>query len=248
MDHYEFRHKDTHVKVLADNDRYINLVLEEVVRQRRELEQYILKSPSFLSALKPIAVREDAPEIVKIMAEGGEIAAVGPMAAVAGAIAELAVKKAVGAGAKTVLVENGGDIFMKTAQPLTIGVFSGYNELADRLAFRAKAGTTLGICSSSSKLGHSLSVGDCDLVTVFSRKAAIADAIATALCNMVKEKGDIQKALEWGVSREGVAGVLIVKGKNIGMIGDIPELLRNEDSLLVEKITKEHFYSLSRNF
>lgn len=248
MEHYEFRYKDTHVKVIADSEKYVEIVLDEIVKQRQELEDYILREPRFISALKPIQIKEDAPEIVKQMAEGAEIAKVGPMAAVAGTIAELAVRKAVQAGAKTALVENGGDIFVKAEEPLTIGVFSGYNEMADKIAFRIKAGTTLGICSSSSKLGHSLSFGDCDLVTVFSGNAAIADAVATAVCNMVKSKEDMQKALEWGINREGVEGIIIVKGKEVGVIGDIPELVRNEDPLLVDKITKDGPYTIRGNF
>jgi ApbE superfamily uncharacterized protein (UPF0280 family) len=241
----ERKYKDTHVKILTDKEKYVDIAIEEIIAQRTILEGYIAESPEFISALRPISIRDDSPKIVKIMKEGSDIAKVGPMAAVAGVISELAVNAMVKAGAKVALVENGGDIFVKTDRKLNIGLFAGKSAIKDRLAFQLEPkDTPIAICSSSSKLGHSLSYGDCDLVTVFSKKSSIADAVATAACNKVKKESDIEKVLEWAAGLKGVKGVIIAKNKKIGLVGDVPELIPSKDLLLREKITKEEFYQV----
>ncbi|MBW2984723.1 UPF0280 family protein [Candidatus Woesearchaeota archaeon] len=241
----EKKYKDTHVKILTDKEKYVDIAMQEIINQRKSLEEYIKNNPKFLSALKPISIKNNSEKIIKLMAEGAEIAGVGPMAAVAGTISEFAVKKIVKEGAKVALVENGGDIFAITNKKLSIGLFAGQTAIKDKLAFQLKPkDTPIAICSSSSKLGHSLSYGDCDLVTVFSKNSAIADAVATAACNKVKKESDIEKVLEWAANLKGVKGLIIVKNKKIGINGDVPELVPSKDLLLKDKVTKEEFYQL----
>ncbi|MBW2980083.1 UPF0280 family protein [Candidatus Woesearchaeota archaeon] len=241
----EKKYKDTHVKILTDKEKYVDFALDEIINQRKSLENYIKNNPKFLSSLKPIKAERNSPKIVKMMAEGAEIAGVGPMAAVAGTISEFAVRKMVKQGAKVALVENGGDIFVVTDRKLSIGLFAGQSAIKDKLAFQLEPNDTpIAICSSSSKLGHSLSYGDCDLVTVFSKKSSIADAVATASCNKVKKESDIEKVLEWAASLEGVKGIIIVKNKKVGINGDVPKLVPARDLLLKDKITKEEFYQV----
>ena len=178
------------------------------------------------------------------MAIGGKIANVGPMAAVAGTLAEFCVRKMMKEGAKTALVENGGDIFAYSSVPLYIGIYAGYTKLADKLALRLDPkNTPLSICSSS-KLGHSLSFGDCDLASVFSKKSYIADAVATAVANKIKQEKDIKPTLEWAIKLKDVIGVLVVKNDKLGMIGDTQKLVLNKDVALKDKVTKEPFYKL----
>jgi ApbE superfamily uncharacterized protein (UPF0280 family) len=205
----------------------VDPITVEIRRQRRMVEMYIARHPAFGSSLAPLAADADAPPIVRWMAEKAELAGVGPMAAVAGAIAELAARAALGQGAEEAIVENGGDIFLSSARPVTVGLFAGANALSGKLAFLVEPSLMpLSVCSSSSLMGHSLSLGRCDLATVAAKDAALADAAATRACNLVRTEGDVAEALERVVSIPGVSGVLIVKADKIGMAGDLPELIR----------------------
>ncbi|MBW2975631.1 UPF0280 family protein [Candidatus Woesearchaeota archaeon] len=239
----EILYKNSRIKVLTDKKTLVKKAFDELVKQRTLIENYIKKDVLFLSALRPYKIRKDAPKIVRVMAEGADIANVGPMAAVAGAIAESIARRLVQKGAKTAVVENGGDIFAITNKEIIIGLFSGQNKVAEKLAFKLnKDNTPLAICSSSSLLGHSISFGKCDLATVFSRKAHVADAAATAVANKVKCMEDIQKTLNWAVKLKDVQGIIIIKDHKIGMIGDIPKLLLSKDERLREKVTKDVIY------
>ncbi|MBW2989246.1 UPF0280 family protein [Candidatus Woesearchaeota archaeon] len=241
----ELIYKHSRIKILVDRKPLIKAAYDELIAQTSLIESYIKKDPLFLPSLKPYSIKKPAPEIVKLMAEGADIAGVGPMAAVAGTIAEFIAKKLIQKGAKTAVVENGGDIFAIADKKITIGLFSGNNKIAEKLAFTIdKNNTPLSICSSSSLLGHSISFGNCDLSTVFSRYSYIADAAATALGNRVKKEKDIQPALDWVISLKGVKGALLIKGKKIGMIGDIPRLYLSDDKSLKDKVTKEDFYRI----
>ncbi|MBU0628187.1 MAG: UPF0280 family protein [Nanoarchaeota archaeon] len=239
----EIIYKNSRIKILIDKKELVSKAYDELIDQRTILENYIKKDPYFLSALSPYKIKKDAPKIAKLMSEGAKIAKVGPMAAVAGTLSEFIVKKLIKEGAKTAIAENGGDIFAVTDKEITIGLFSGQNKIAEKLAFKLnKNNTPLSICSSSSKLGHSLSFGKCDLATVFSKKSYIADAVSTAVGNKVKEIKDIEPTLNWAIKLKGVQGVIIVKDHKIGMIGNIPKLLLSKDQKLKNKITKEDFY------
>jgi ApbE superfamily uncharacterized protein (UPF0280 family) len=240
----ELLYKNSRLKILTDNQSLIDKAFDELVKQRSLIEEYIKKDIFFLPTLKPRKVREDAPKIIKLMAQGAGIANVGPMAAVAGTIAEFIARDLIKKGAKTAVVENGGDIFAITNTPIIIGLFSGQNKLAEKIAFNLnKTNTPLAICSSSSLLGHSISFGKCDLATVFSKKAYVADAVATAAANKIKKIADIDKTLNWAIKLEDVQGVIIIKDHKIGMIGNIPKLILSKDEKLRQKVTKEDIYS-----
>jgi len=241
----EILYKNSRIKILTDKKPLISKAYDELVKQRTLIENYIKKDPFFLTTLKPIKIKKTAPEIVKLMAKGSKIANVGPMAAVAGTIAEFIARKLIKQGAKTAIVENGGDIYAITKENIIIGLFSGNNKIAEKLAFRLnKTNTPIAICSSSSKLGHSISFGKCDLATVFSKKSYIADAVATAVGNKVSSIKDIEKTLNWAVKLKDIEGIIIIKDHKVGMIGDIPKLLLSKDEKLKEKVTKDDFYEL----
>jgi len=188
---------------------------------RAQLEKYIDSHPLFAISLEPLPVSEDAPSLVKEMAEAGRMVGVGPMAAVAGAIAE-AVGKALLPYSDEVIVENGGDIFIRTARERQIGVYAGESPLTGRIAFAISPGETpLGICTSSGSVGHSLSFGNADAVTVFSPSTALADAAATAIGNRVKSSADIPEALEFAQGIANLRGVAIIIGEHIGFWGQL---------------------------
>ncbi len=164
---------------------------------------------------------------------------VGPMASVAGIIAEFAAISAINKGSKNVIIENGGDIFINFDKEIIKGLYAGSNKIAERLAFRITQDfMPAAVCSSSSKMGHSISFGACDLATVLSGDAALADAAATMACNMVKTEDDIKDTLDRVIEIDGIIGILIVKNDRVGMAGNLPELIRNNDKNSIQKITK----------
>jgi hypothetical protein len=186
-----------------------------------QLEQYIEKVPEFQTSLKPLAIPANAPRIVIDMLEAGQTANVGPMAAVAGAIAEYVGKELLEFSPE-IIVENGGDIFLKIKHKKVVGIYAGDSPLTGKLGLEIHPkDTPLGICTSSGMVGHSLSFGKADAVVVIAGSATLADAAATAICNQVKKPDDINGAIETGKNIDGLKGIVIILGSNIGVWGDI---------------------------
>ena len=195
--------------------------IEAVIKSRTPLEEYIKSHPLFLHSLEPCSVENDAPAIVRDMAKAARIAGVGPMAAVAGAIAE-AVGKDLLAHSPEIIVENGGDIFIKISRPRLIGVYAAASSLTGKIALEINPQETpLGVCTSSGTVGHSLSFGVADAVIVLSYSTALADAAATAIGNRVKSAEDIDVAIEQAQAIDGLAGVIVIKDDKIGMWGSM---------------------------
>ncbi len=239
----EILYKDSRIKILTDKKVLVKVGYDELVKRRTEIEDFIKENDFFEDSLEPLEVASDSARIVKMMADGGKIANVGPMATVAGTIAEFICKKIVSEGAEVAVVENGGDIFAITSMPISVGLFVGKNIMSGKLAFKLdKDNTPIAICSSSSEMGHSKSFGECDLATVFSKKGNVADAAATALANKVKEESDINPALKWVSDLKDVDGALVIKNDKIGMIGKIPPLVKSEDEKIKEKVTKDKWW------
>ena len=202
-------------------------VTAEIVRQRHILEDYIRRDPEFQRSLVPIGLQADAPEIARHMAWAADLVGVGPMAAVAGAMAQWSAKAALAAGAEEAIVDNGGDIYLKAVEPVIISLGTGTAKLADRLAFQVEPDETpISICSSSGKMGPSMSLGLCDLATIVAKDAALADAAATQAANLVRTPDDVDAALERIMAIQGIAGVLIVKDDRIGLAGRLPRLIK----------------------
>ncbi|MBN2133121.1 MAG: UPF0280 family protein [Sedimentisphaerales bacterium] len=198
----------------------------EIVRQRQVLDKYIRSHADFLTSFAPVELHPGAPDVAQHMARAAQRVGVGPMAAVAGTMAQLAVEAALRAGAEEAIVDNGGDIYLRVTASVTIGLHTGTAGLGDRLAFAlAPDETPVAICSSSGTMGHSTSLGRCDLATVVASDAALADAAATLAANLVKSIDDVDAALERIAAIEGVQGVLIVKDDRVGLAGKLPSLV-----------------------
>jgi len=194
---------------------------ELVVKYRRMLEEYIEGHPSFLTSLEPVAVADDAPQIVGSMAEAAGKAGVGPMAAVAGAIAE-AVGSELAAFSPEVIVENGGDIYIKSSGKRLIGIYAGKSPLTGRVGLEIEGkDTPLGVCTSSGTVGHSLSLGQTDAVIALSQSTALADAAATAIGNRISQPSDIPGGIEFARSIGGLKGVVIILGEQVGVWGEV---------------------------
>ncbi len=214
--------------VVKQTDLYIQAqrslrdkAIKSILKHRVPLEQYIMHHPLFLTTLEPYQVDEDAPAIVMEMAEASQTAGVGPMAAVAGAIAE-AVGRDLLAFSPEVIVENGGDVFLRILKMRLVGVYAGQSPFTGKIALEVKPNETpLGICTSSASVGHSLSLGTADAVIALSPSAAFADAIATAIGNMVRDTDDISKAIHRARSIEQLRGIVVIKGDRIGVWGKV---------------------------
>ncbi|MDO9264620.1 MAG: UPF0280 family protein [Desulfosalsimonadaceae bacterium] len=201
-------------RLLADEAK------EVVLTVRGYLESYIEMYPQFLKTLVPWRVAGPAPLIVKEMAEAGALAGVGPMAAVAGAVAA-AVGRELMAYSDEVIVENGGDIFIKLNHPFTCAVSAGKSPLNMRFGIRLDATERpIGVCTSSATVGHSLSFGKADAVCVVSPSCAVADAAATAICNRVGTEKEIAQAINAGKLIDGVSAIVVIVNDKVGFWGD----------------------------
>ena len=212
--------KETDLFIRAPEDLR-DVARESVLRHRNYLENYIHRHAGFAESLVPWEVGEPSPGIVRDMAYAGLKASVGPMAAVAGAIAQNVGQDLLGHTGE-VIVENGGDLFIKSAEPVVVGIFANKSPLSLRIGLRLDAGAQpLGVCTSSGTVGHSLSMGKADAVCIVSALCPLADAAATAVGNHVQTVGDIQKAIDIGKNIKGVDGVVVIIKDKIGMWGDL---------------------------
>ncbi len=218
-------HRESDLLIRAERDlrRRAQSLLAEA---RDAIERYIAAHPDFAESLDPLPVPPQAAPIVRAMISAAAQYEVGPMAAVAGAVAAH-----VGSGllewTSDVIVENGGDLFLRTAGPVEAGLYAG-EAFADPAALRLRVepgGSPLGMCTSSGRIGHSLSFGNADAVVAVARDAALADAAATAIGNRIKGPSDIGPVLEAEKARGLLAGLVIVAGGRIGAFGAV-ELIR----------------------
>ena len=208
-----------------------------ILRQREELKNYIKMHKDFQTSLEPLKVGV-APPVVKMMGKASAIAGVGPMAAVAGTISQLSLNFLLNQKAKYVIVDNGGDVALKTNQDVVMGLYAGESSLSGKIGFKIKHNKTpMGICTSSGTVGHSISFGRADSVTVFASEASTADALATSIANHAT--GDVDgeivenclgKAEEF---REYFRGVLVVVGEVAGTVGKIPTLVETEKKVVL---------------
>ncbi|OGX15076.1 MAG: hypothetical protein A2166_06580 [Omnitrophica WOR_2 bacterium RBG_13_41_10] len=214
--------KETDLQILTDKPLDKNFIKEKICLYRWQIENYLTRDNRFLTALKPIAVELNAPAIIKKMSQAAKLANVGPMAAVAGAMAEFLGKDLLRKGFKEVIIENGGDIFMKTRKSRSVGIYAGKSKLWKKLKLKIKPKKTpIGICTSSGTIGHSLSFGYADSVVILSRNASLADALATATANLIESKQDLPRALDFTRSIKMICGAVIIFKNNLISWGSV---------------------------
>ncbi len=217
---FEIVHGETDLMVSALRDCSAEAAAA-VAEIRADLEAYIGVHPRFAESFTPVEVTPDAPEIVRAMAAAGAAAGVGPMAAVAGAVAER-VARALAPVSPEVLVENGGDLFVAGSVERHVLLLAGDSPLSGRLAIALSAGSLpCAVCTSSGKVGHSVSLGVAHAVTVLAAEGAIADAAATAAGNLVHGPADVERALERALAVPGVRGAVVIAGDTVGALGDV---------------------------
>ncbi len=192
-----------------------------VYKYRKDLLDYIDKNRQFKESFTPIRMDEKAPEIAREMIRKSAMAGVGPMAGVAGAIAEYTGKDLLNYSAE-VIVENGGDIFIQSSKDRVMAVYAGKSPLSGKIKIRFTAEKMpLGVATSSGTVGHSVSFGNADAALVISRDAILADCVATGAGNLVRTQEDFKKALDYAMAIKNVLGVLIILGDKMAVWGEI---------------------------
>jgi len=189
------------------------------------LDAHIKEIPEFLYSLSPLLNKPGLHPLLHDMYRASEAAGTGPMSAVAGTVAEYICYDLIAQfGFPEVVVENGGDIFMKLIHSATISVYAGESPLSDKIGMIIKPEQTpLSVCCSSGTLGHSLSFGTADACVIACRSGALADAFATACCNEVKGQEMVTEVTEQMLQKPGVISVVIIKDDKVG-IGGILEV------------------------
>jgi hypothetical protein len=221
---YEIKIKETDLWCCTKTDLQ-KIIEDRVLFYRHQLEEYIQGKPIFQTSLTPMSDDPFAPSIVKEMISASAQVGVGPMATVAGAIAEFLGRDISGL-TDEFIIENGGDISIKTLRERTILVYAKKSPFSQKIAIRLKAkNKPYGVCTSSATVGHSLSLGKADAVCIVSDSALFADGLATRIGNSVKSKDDIAMAIETGKVFPGVVGILVIVGDNLGVWGDL-EIIR----------------------
>jgi uncharacterized protein len=213
---------------IAESDLFISsdsnlskLAEKSLTQHRYSLESYINNHPNFRTSLLPLPDDHLAPSIVRDMIAKSKVCGVGPMASVAGAVSEFVGNDLLDS-TDSLIIENGGDIFLLSRRNLTVAVYAGESTLSYKVNLIIKPEETpLGICTSSATVGPSLSFGKADAVCVISKSAILADAAASAIGNRVKDKKDIKPALDCGIKIPGVQGIVIIIGSDMGAIGNI---------------------------
>ena len=229
---------ETAVTVISD-DGYIKIAEDAVFEARERILRKISEDPFFMTTYDPYPVSEEDDDLIQRMCRASQLANVGPMAGVAGAVAVFAVERMVQAGAGYAIVENGGDIALKIDRDVTVGVFQDDEKFRD-LAFRIpKREGIFGICSSSGRIGPSVSFGSSGISTVFSEDVILADACATALGNMIRngDGKEISSALETIGNIDGVDGCVCISNGLYAVFGNVPELVRADSDVTASSIS-----------
>jgi hypothetical protein len=217
---FQISQAESDLLVLADRD-VRDLATEALAEVRTVIEDWIDLDPGFRDSLEPVDVDANAPTVIREMTRAGRDWNVGPMAAVAGAVAEHVGRRLL-AVAGNVIVENGGDVFARLDRPVVFRMYAGEGSpFSDRVGFTVDARRGLGVCTSSGVVGPSLSMGRADAVVALAGSATEADAAATCLANRIHEPSDVDAVVGEVGRKENLAGIIACVGDRIGFWGDL---------------------------
>lgn len=221
-----FTYKDSVCQIISDTQVGIEAAKESIKHNYQTLEFYIRTHQKFFYTFDPIPA-PDEPPVANLMALAAQKADVGPMAAVAGVIADLAVADMLKTGCKVAVVEDGGEISAVSDRSIDVALAAGNEALSKRFGFRLSE-FPIGVATSSGRYSHAFSFGDAEAATVFCKDAGLADAAATAVCNVVKGSAEegIAAGIKRGLSIDGVVGVLILYQGQVGTAGKIPQIIK----------------------
>jgi len=210
---------ETDLWIAADLD-LTELALGSIRRHRTGIEDYIAAHPVFATTLKVWEQPVPPRSIVAAMVNAAAAVGIGPMASVAGSIAEAVARDLIGHTTR-VMVENGGDLYLMGGSIRSVGLLAGPSPLSGRMALSVDPSQGVAVCTSSGTVGPSLSMGRADAATVISPSGALADAAATELGNRIRRPEDMEKALDWALSVTGVTGAVVIMGETLGAKGKV---------------------------
>ncbi|MCX8205021.1 MAG: UPF0280 family protein [Candidatus Nezhaarchaeota archaeon] len=224
-------YKQSMLRLTVDRPELINVAYSSLLTHRLLLDSYVELRPDFKLALSPVKVEPWAPPIARLAAEAAEIAGVGPMAAIAGAVAQAVMGDLIRAGARIAVVENGGEIAALSNSKLTVAVYAGPSPLSMKLGFELDVSDyPVGIATSSATVSRSISFGQADAAVAVANEASIADAAAKAICNAAvgsDSEAAVSRALEAADElKPYIRGALVIKDKHVGLTGRLPRLVR----------------------
>ena len=208
--------------ILISSNKNLKSRIEKPLKKIYEIFNVCIKNePSFLKSLSPIRIKPSFPGIIKEMCTKSAEFNVGPMAAVAGTV-KVYLASYLQKYCDILIIENGGDIYIKADRDLNVGIYIKNPNFKDRVALRINAkNMPCGLCSSSGTFGHSFSMGKCDLAVVLAKSAITADAAATAFANSISCEDDIPDSITYFKGFEDIKGLLAIKNKRIGAWGTI---------------------------
>ncbi len=196
-------------------------VQKRVCELRKILTEHIGRQPCFLDSLVPVARLRGVHPMLLAMYKAAEKAGTGPMAAVAGAIAQW-IGQELCIWSREVIIENGGDIYMRLEQAGKATLYAGKSKFSGKVGLALEPfETPLAVCTSSGTVGHSYSLGQADAATIISKDACLADAVATGAANLVGSDQDLEKALDYALAIPGVLGAVLILGDNLAVKGDV---------------------------
>lgn len=214
---------------IAAEGRFVEAAVDAIKAARREVERQVRRDPFFLATLEPCTPADAAPTVARMCAAAA-LAGVGPMAAVAGAVAQAGLEAMVAQGCTHGWVDNGGDVALVLDTPVTMEVF---HEPGARTAFGLRlepAECMFGVCTSSGRLGHSISLGDADVTVAIADSAVLADALATAIGNRVRGRESLAACFDPFKGVPGMVGGLAMFDGEVAVHGRLPELVEVEHS------------------
>lgn len=223
--HYEI--EETAVTIICD-DSLVDVAKDAIFEGREIVKRKILSDPFFRTTFEPLPSDPSDDILIRRMCYASVLSGVGPMAGVAGAIAEYTVRVLQENGAKHAIVENGGDIALLIDRDVRVGIFSDDPVLKNLAFLVPKRDGIFGICSSSATIGPSVSLGKSSISTVISDDVILADCCATKLGNLIKNGDDLSASVEYVGSIEGITGCMASCSGLVAVCGDLPELVKAE--------------------
>ena len=219
---YNWRILYKYSDILISCDTDVSPRLEKLIREIYcLLGTRIKEDPAFQKSLSPLKSKPGYHPVIREMYHKTAIFNVGPMAAVAGAVCDYMAND-LGSCCRRLIIENGGDVFIKSDEDTDVGVYLNNKYFTDKIYLKVKAGDTpCGLCSSSGSFGHSLSMGKSDLVVVMAKSTIAADGAATSIANNINSAQDIFKTINNYKSIKDITGILIIKDDKLGIWGNI---------------------------
>ena len=217
---FSISYKESDLTVFAEKD-LSDIALSLLVNFRKAIEEIIKNHPLFKTSLKPIHLETKNPYI-RDMIRFSTQANVGPMAGVAGAVAQCVGESLLGFS-KELIIENGGDIFINSSRERVLMIYAGEESpFKDKLKIKLRGNDRpYGVCTSSKSIGHSLNFGNTDATVIIAESAISADIFATAISNKVKSVDDLENTVNYAKGIDCIKGGIIIIGEKAAAWGEI---------------------------